>query len=206
MASAPNLFLSAQNLASCARGGDSACQLGFRGREGGEEEEEEEDLVDAGLERVRRREVPLDAVVDAEAEDVVVPADLLLHHAAARHRRLRSFLSLSLASFFGEKKGRRIIFGLDALYIRGSPCLTLTQFPLPGGLVWAGPAQPDCCMDGQRDIRIRQQLIKFLVGFFFSREFTCAHNLSTYYMQFARILGQIYQVITKCTMHDVYFI
>ena len=43
--------------------------------------------MDGGLERVRRREVALDAVVDAEAEHVVALADLLRHHAAVRHRR-----------------------------------------------------------------------------------------------------------------------
>jgi len=50
--------------------------------------------LDGGLERVRRREVGLDAGVDAEAEGIVGLADLPLH-AAARHRRCCcSFLSL----------------------------------------------------------------------------------------------------------------
>ena len=64
--------------------------------------------LDGGLERVRRREVGLDAGVDAEAEGIVGLADLPLH-AAARHRRCCCFalvpLLLLLVSFFAGKKG-----------------------------------------------------------------------------------------------------
>ena len=64
--------------------------------------------LDGGLERVRRREVGLDAGVDAEAEGVVGLADLPLH-AAARHRRGCCCFSLVplllLVSFFAGKKG-----------------------------------------------------------------------------------------------------
>ena len=63
--------------------------------------------LDGGLERMRRREVGLDAGVDAEAEGVVGLADLPLH-AAARHRRCCCFALvplLLLVSFFAGKKG-----------------------------------------------------------------------------------------------------
>jgi len=63
--------------------------------------------LDGGLERVRRREVGLDAGVDAEAEGIVGLADLPLH-AAARHRRCCCFSlvpPLLLVSFFAGKKG-----------------------------------------------------------------------------------------------------
>lgn len=58
--------------------------------------------MDGGLDRVLRREVALDAVVEAEAEHVVVLADLLLHDAAARHRRQALPL---LVLLWGEERG-----------------------------------------------------------------------------------------------------
>jgi hypothetical protein len=76
--------------------------------------------LDAGLERVRRREVGLDAGIEAEAEGVVGLADLPLH-AAARHRRCsapllspRSTTSTWLRFFlYQEVRKRRVwLFGL----------------------------------------------------------------------------------------------
>ena len=90
--------------------------------------------LDGGLERVRRREVGLDAGVDAEAEGIVGLADLPLH-AAARHRRCCCFSLvplLLLVSFFAGKKGLGLApLSLGLIYIAlasnySNPC-------------WAGP-------------------------------------------------------------------
>ena len=94
MASVPNFFLSAQNLVSCegrARHPQTwvpRSALGFEGTDKGNKRRRATGpyRLDGGLERVRRREVGLDACVDAEAEGVVGLADVPLH-AAALHRR-----------------------------------------------------------------------------------------------------------------------
>jgi hypothetical protein len=111
MASVPNLFLSAQNLVSCAHPKHAGSELGFRGR-GTETREGRAPVyrLEGGLERVNRQEVGLDTGVDAEAQGVVVHADLLLQTAARHSRRCCRSLCvcgwLARSSFFAGKKGR----------------------------------------------------------------------------------------------------
>jgi hypothetical protein len=110
MASVPNLFLSAQHLVSCAHPKHAGSALGFRGH--GTETREGRALVyrlEGGLERVNRHEVGLDTGVDAEAQGVVVHADLLLQAAARHSRRCCCSVSvtgwLALLSLRGRKEG-----------------------------------------------------------------------------------------------------